>query len=89
MGVGAEISIRALIDGVRIVETEIFLIFLLMIVLLHGRVRVGAAVAFRAFLFLFDVLAKLGVVDPVPPSIFGRVVVDAVFVVVIFGDVAG
>ena len=50
---------------------------------------VGAAVTFRTFLFLFDVLTKLGVVDPVPSSIFSGVVVDAMFVVVVFGDIAG
>ena len=51
--------------------------------------RVGAAIAFRTFLLLFEVLAKLGVVDPVPSSIFSGVVVDAMFVVVVFGDIAG
>ena len=50
---------------------------------------IGAAVSFGAFLFLLDVLAKLGVVDTVPPSIFSGVVVDAVFMVVVFGDIAG
>ena len=49
---------------------------------------IGAAVSFGAFLFLFDILTKLGVVDTVSPSIFGGVVVDAVFVVVVFGDIA-
>jgi len=52
-------------------------------------VGVGAAVSFWAFLLLLQVLAELGVVDAVSPSVFGGVVVYAVFVVVVFGDVAG
>ena len=50
---------------------------------------IGAVVSVWTFLFLLYILAEFRVVDSVPSSIFGGMVVDAVFVIVIFGDVAG
>lgn len=90
MGVGAEVAVGALVDTVWIVEAEIFLVFLVAVVFLDEGVGGEAALAFGALLVVLYIAAHFsGVEVAVAPAVFGGVVVDAVFVVVIFGDIAG
>ena len=49
---------------------------------------IGTVVALRTLLLLLYVLAQFRVVHSVSPSILGSMVIDAVLVIVIFGDVA-
>ena len=73
----------------RIVRAELFLIVLGVIVLLNKRMGVLTGFPFRAFLLLFDIRTHVSIVKvPIPLSIFGIVVVDAMFVIVNFGDIA-
>lgn len=57
MCVGAKVTIGALIDTVWIVKAEIFLVFLIAVVLFHERMRIEAAVSIGAFLILLYIAA--------------------------------
>lgn len=70
-------------------ETEIFLVFLVTIMLLNKRMSEDTVLPVGTFLLPLDVLAHLGSIKvAITLSIFGVMVVYAVFMVVIFGDVA-
>ena len=70
-------------------RAELFLVFLVVVVLLHEGVRVEAGVAIGALLVLLDEGAHFCVEVAVALAVLGVVVVHAVFVVVGLGDVAG
>ena len=72
-----------------IVRAELFLVFLVVVVLLNEGMRVQTGVAFGTLLVLFDEGAHFCVKVTVALAIFCVVVVHAVFVVVCLGDVAG
>jgi hypothetical protein len=84
-----KISIGALLDGVGVMEAEILFVFHLMVVLLDGGVGIGAVVAIGAFLLLLNVRTHFRRKGHVPPSVFGRMIVDTMLVVVVLCDVAG
>jgi hypothetical protein len=90
VSVGTEIVVRALADSMGIVRAELFLVFLVVVVFLDEGVREQTGIAIGTLLIEFYEIAHLGVVHvAVPLSVLGVVVVDAVFVVMVFGDVAG
>lgn len=70
MGIRAEVSIGAFIHTVRIVKAEIFLVFLIAIVLLHKRVCIKAILSVRALLILLYIVAHFSCVEvAIAPSI--------------------
>ena len=83
-----KISIGALLDSVGVVEAEILLVFHLMVMLLDGGVGIGAAITIWTFLLLLDVRTHFRRKGHVPSSVFGRMIVDTVLVVVVLCDVA-
>jgi hypothetical protein len=86
----AEITIGTLLSRIRIVKTKIFLVFLCMVMLLHRRMGVHTPVTFWTFLLLLDVRTQISRIEvTIAFTILGRVVVYALFVVVVFGDVTG
>jgi hypothetical protein len=85
----AEIGIGAIPGAMREVRAELFLVFLVVVVLLHEGMRVEAGIPLGALLVLFDEGAHLSVEVAVAVAVLGVVVVHAVFVVVRLGDVAG
>ena len=89
MCIGAEISIRTLINRVRIVKTEVFLIFLVAVVFLDKGMSVNTIFSFRAFLFFLDVLTHLRCIKVTKAfPIFSVVIIYTVLLVVVFGNVA-
>jgi hypothetical protein len=90
VSIGAKVAVGAIIDAVGEMGAELLLVLLVVVVLLHEGVGEQAGVAIRAFLVLLDETAHLDVVEVAEPlPVFAVVVVDAVFMVVGFGDVAG
>lgn len=90
VGIGTKVSVGALADLVGVVEAEILLVFLVVVVFFHEGVGVAAALSLGTLLLLLYVGTHFwGVEVAVAASVFVGVVVDAVFVVVGFGDVAG
>lgn len=90
VSVGTEITVGTLGDRVGVVGAELFLVFLVVVVLLDEGVREEAGITVGTLLVEFDEIAHFGVVHvAVTFAILGVVVVDAVLVVVVFGDVAG
>lgn len=90
VGVGAKISIRAVLNAMWIVRAELFLVLLVVVVLFHEGMRIEAGISFGTFLFLLHVAAHLSVVEvPVALTVLRVVVVHAVLVVVSLGYVAG
>lgn len=66
-----------------------FFVAIITIELLNSRMGVKTSIPIRAFLLSFDVRTEVArVMIAVPFTIFGIVVVHAVFVVMSFGDIA-
>jgi hypothetical protein len=90
VGIGAEVGVGTVASAVRVVGAELLLVLLVVVVLLHEGVRVGAGVALGTLLLLLHPAAHLSVVEvPVSLPVLGVVVVHAVLVVVRLRDVAG
>lgn len=67
-----------------------FLIFEIAIVFLDKGMIILAAISIRAFLILLDIWTHLAFfIVKFPLPVFGVVVVHAMLVIVVFGDVAG
>jgi len=57
--------------------------------LLNRRVSIGAVISLGTFLSLFDVVTHFRSNSHISSSVFCRVVVDAMLMIVILGDVTG
>lgn len=83
MGVGAVISIGALMDAKREMRTKLLFIFLIVVMLLNERVSIETRVTFWTFLVLLNEGAHLNMIEvPITLPILGVVVVDTMFMVV-------
>lgn len=72
-----------------IMGAELFLVFLVIVMLLHEGMRIETGVPLWALLILFHKRTHLSVEVTVSLSILSIVVIHAVLVVVRLGDVAG
>jgi hypothetical protein len=90
VSVGTEITIRAIFSAVGIVRAKLLLVFLIIIVLFHKGMREETVVPVGAFLILFDEVAHLRmIIVSISFSIFGIVIIHAMFVVMSLGNIAG
>ena len=89
MRIGTELSIRTVASTMRIMRTELFFIFLIIIVLFHERMCKKTVIAIRTFLFLLDIAAHLIMIEISKPlSIFCIVIIYAMLMIMSLSDIA-
>lgn len=90
MGIWAKISIGAFLHTMREVWTKLFFVFLKAIMLFHEWMCIEAIITFWTFLIYLDIAAHISMVEvAIAFPVLSVVVVDAMFVVVAFCNIAG
>jgi hypothetical protein len=90
VSIRTEITIRTVTNTHRIVRTELFLVFEIVVMFFNKGMGIKTSITFRTFLFGFDMWTHLSYVKiAISLAILGVVIVNAMFVVVVGWNVAG